>query len=145
MVFSHYKNASFEQCKTETGRTTYDDGIEAEIWLAAVKAERLIDGTWYDGTVTTVLEITETITTLGTEYGTAVHGATTVFDPTIMNDETGISVAHEAGIATGEVQLSGTTTTVGTETTEFDGNEIIDDEITETITVDGTEFGTEDH
>jgi len=144
LVLSQTKKA-FEQCKTETGIATYDVGIENETWLETVKSERLIDGTELDGTETTVLETTETATTLGTVDGTADHGATTVFDPTQRNDETGIPGAHDAGIATTELQVSGTVIVDGTMTTELTGNETTDDEITETITVEGTLSGTSLH
>jgi len=144
LVLSQTKKA-FEQCKTETGIATYDVGIENETWLETVKSERLIDGTELDGTDEIVLETTETTTTLGTVDGIADHGATTVLDPTQRNEETGIPGAHDAGMATGVDQLSGTVIVDGTTTTELTGNETTDDEITETITVDGTLSGTDDH
>lgn len=44
---------------------------------------------------------TETTTLEATQLGTAVHGATTVFEPTHSNDVDGKATVNEAGITTG--------------------------------------------
>jgi hypothetical protein len=51
-------------------------------------------------------------------------------------------VTNDAGTATTEVHESGTTTVDVITTTDEAGNEMMVDEITETITTDGTEAGT---
>jgi len=129
---------AFEQCKTETGTATYEDGISIDTWLATVKSERLIDGTELDGTPITDDETTETINALGTVVGKAEYGATTVDEPTQTNEDTGTPGAHEAGMATTDVQVSGTVTDVGTTTTDEAGNEIMVEVTTETTTELGT-------
>lgn len=55
------------------------------------------------------------------------------------------AVAHVAGMATTDVQLSGTTIVLGTTTTDEAGNETIDDVATLATTLDGTESGKLDH
>jgi len=66
-----------------------------------------------------------------------------VFEPTKTTDE--IYEAHEAGKATGDDHVNGTTIVDGTVTTDDLGNEIIVDETIETTTTDGTDDGTDDH
>jgi hypothetical protein len=70
-----------------------------------------------------------------------------VFEPTSTTDDGANEVTNEAGTATTDeiAHVDGTTTVVGTETTNDAGNETIVDETIETITNDGTDLGTDDH
>jgi len=147
ILFVHAKKASSEQCKTEIGTATYESGMETYdgTWLATVKSERFIVAKTLAGTETTVELTTETISTDGTESGTALYGATMVFEPTQANDEAGTPTAHEAGKATGDDHVYGIVIVDGTTTTDDLGNETTVDVTMVTTTSVGTDDGTDDH
>jgi hypothetical protein len=70
------------------------------------------------GTVVMTEAGTETITVLGTEFGTAVHGATTVLLPTQTNELDGKLAVQAPVKTTGELQPVGTGTVDGTQATD---------------------------
>jgi len=70
-----------------------------------------------------------------------------VFEPTSIFDDADNEVTHEAGTATTDdtAHVFGITTVVGIETIDDDGNLVTVDVMIETITIDGTDDGTDDH
>jgi hypothetical protein len=113
----------------EAGTTTGDDQLSGTVMVVGTKTNcvEATLTTMVDGTVTTALDETQS--------GTAVHGATTVDDPTHVYCVDEITPVKETGIITGDVQAVGTTTVVGMVTSG--GNEN-DEAGTVTTMVDGT-------
>jgi len=68
-----------------------------------------------------------------------------VVDPTSTIEEAANEVTNEAGTATGDVNENGITIVDGITTTELEGNEMMVDETTETITEAGTLDGTDEN
>jgi len=98
------------------------------------------------GNETTVDVTIEKITTDGTDDGTDEIKTKTVFEPISTMLDGAKAVTYDAGTATTDDtgHVSGITTVDGIVTTDDDGNETIVDVTIETITIDGTDDGTDE-
>jgi hypothetical protein len=104
----------------ETGTTTGETQVDGTVTIVGT-----LDGATLKAETTIAVVGTEAITDDGTESGTLVHETITADgdEAMVTTTELGKFETHETGTTTGDVQVAGTETTVGTKTNDEVGTE----------------------
>jgi hypothetical protein len=125
----------------EIGIATGDSNVDGIVTIVGTVTHDVA------GTVTTTVVGTEAITADETQSGTADHGTTMTDgdDETKATDDTGIYETIEAGTTTGDSNVDGIVTIVGTVTHDVAGMVSTLEDGIDTIMVDYTQSGTAVH